>query len=122
MGVAPQSEEMAARGLRALWILLSVAGIIGLVVFVGIWISGTSKPPSTKEGKSTKQKILGTIRDDLSKSTTLETCRLARISLNDYLGQDRDRVLPLSEPQIKFFKDQVHLNNEEIQELGSTLF
>ena len=121
MGVTPESEELPSKGLGGFWILLAAAvGVIGIVVLGGVWISGSSIVATTKATKTPKQEILLTVQEILGKSPDLMTCRDARIRLNQYL---QDESIPgLSEPQDKFFKEQIHLDPEEMKEIQSSLF
>jgi hypothetical protein len=122
MGVTPESEEVPSKGLGVLWILLAAAGVVGLVVLGGIWISGSSIVDPPIKNKAPKQEILATIQEILGKSTDLTTCRDARIRLNQYLQDESKRIPATTEEQNKFFLEQIHLDEEEMKEVQSRLF
>ncbi|MFL5243713.1 MAG: tetratricopeptide repeat protein [Gemmataceae bacterium] len=127
MSFAHQTEGPSTKGLGQYVVYLGIAGVVGLVIFLGIWISGKGVTETvTIKSTSTNRDILESVRDSLSKDTSLPTCRNARGLLNSYLEAEFKRkpdLIPVLESdQAKSYSDSLRLDAGEMQEIQSRIF
>src|SRR5258708_25301736 len=92
MSFAHQTEGPTTKRFGQYAVYVGIAATAGLVIFIGIWISGkgVSIPIDTKPTSNNKD-TLETARYSLSKDTSLPTCSTARGLLNSYLESEFKR-------------------------------
>jgi len=127
MSFAHQTEGPPTKRFGQYAVYLGIATTIGLVIFIGVWISGkgVSIPVETKPTSNNKD-TLETVRDSLSKDTSLPTCRNARGLLNSYLESEfkrkSDTIPDLPSDLAKTYPEILHLDVGEVQEVESRIF